>query len=113
MYVDVVHDIFLDEIDSFDDSISPMRWKRFALKKTITKYVFREMLGPWLLGLLIFTFVLLMDKVLELIELVETHKVPILKSLGLFLNLQKRNPSKTLPRWIVKSLRLHRQHKDL
>ncbi len=27
-----------------------------------------------------------------LIELVETHKVPILKALGLFLNLKKRNP---------------------
>lgn len=48
-----------------------------------------------------------------LIELVETHRVPILKSLGLFLNLQKRNPNKTLPRWVVKSLRIHRQRKDL
>ena len=64
---DVTGDIFLDEIASVDDSIFTMQWKRFALKKTITKYILREMLGPWLLGLLIFTFVLLMDKVLELI----------------------------------------------
>ncbi len=48
-----------------------------------------------------------------LIELVETHKVPILKALGLFLNLKKRNPTKTLPKWIVKSLLLHRQRKDI
>ncbi|MDF4202605.1 VOC family protein [Maribacter sp. SA7] len=47
-----------------------------------------------------------------LIELVETHKVPILKSVGLYLNLKKRNPHKTLPKWLVKSLRLHRVKKD-
>ncbi|TLP71242.1 VOC family protein [Maribacter sp. ACAM166] len=47
-----------------------------------------------------------------LIELVETHKVPILKSLGLFLNLKNRNPHKTLPKWIVKSLGFHRVKKD-
>ena len=47
-----------------------------------------------------------------LIELVETHKVPILKSLGLYLNLKNRNPHKTLPKWLVKSLSLHRVKKD-
>lgn len=47
-----------------------------------------------------------------LIELVETHKVPILKSLGLFLNLKKRNPHKTLPKWLVKSLSFQRVKKD-
>ncbi|MEP2239257.1 MAG: VOC family protein [Maribacter sp.] len=47
-----------------------------------------------------------------LIELVETHKVPILKSVGLYLNLKKRNPHKTLPKWLVKSLSLHRVKKD-
>lgn len=47
-----------------------------------------------------------------LIELVETHKVPILKSLGLFLNLKKRNPHKTLPKWLVKSLSFSRVKKD-
>ncbi len=48
-----------------------------------------------------------------LIELVETHKVPILKSLGLFLNLKNRNPRKTLPKWLVKSLSLNKVKKDL
>lgn len=47
-----------------------------------------------------------------LIELVETHKVPILKSFGLYLNLKKRNPNKTLPKWLVKSLALHRVKTD-
>ncbi|WP_036155199.1 VOC family protein [Maribacter forsetii] len=47
-----------------------------------------------------------------LIELVETHKVPIVKSLGLFLNLKKRNPHKTLPKWLVKSLSFSRVKKD-
>lgn len=48
-----------------------------------------------------------------LIELVETHKVPIFKALGLFLNLKNRNPHSTLPKWLVKSLQLHRVSKNL
>src|SRR5512137_382039 len=38
--------------------------------KTITQYVLRELFGPFCLGLLIFTFVLFMKEVLDLIELV-------------------------------------------
>lgn len=48
-----------------------------------------------------------------LIELVETHKVHIIKSLELFLNRQKRNSHKTLPKWLVKCLRFQRVHNDL
>ena len=40
-----------------------------------------------------------------LIEFVETHKVPILKKIGWYLDLRKRDPHKTLPDWIVKTLR--------
>ncbi|MFC4262043.1 VOC family protein [Ferruginibacter yonginensis] len=36
-----------------------------------------------------------------LIELVETHKVPIYKKWGIYLNLQKRNPLKPLPNWMI------------
>ena len=43
-----------------------------------------------------------------LIEFVETHKVPILKKLGWYLNLRKRNPAKHLPDWIVKMLGMGR-----
>jgi catechol 2,3-dioxygenase-like lactoylglutathione lyase family enzyme len=43
-----------------------------------------------------------------LIEFVETHKVPILKKLGWYLNLRKRDPNKSLPDWIVKTLRFSR-----
>lgn len=41
-----------------------------------------------------------------LIELVETHKVPIMKKLGLYINLKKRNLEKPLPNWMVKLLAL-------
>jgi len=43
-----------------------------------------------------------------LIEFVETHKVPILKKLGIYLNLRKRNPEKNLPDWMVKTLSMNR-----
>lgn len=39
-----------------------------------------------------------------LIEFVETHKVPIIKKLGIYLNLKKRDPRKSLPRWMLKTL---------
>ncbi|MBC7525106.1 MAG: VOC family protein [Flavobacterium sp.] len=41
-----------------------------------------------------------------LIELVETHKVPILKKMGWYLDLRKRNKEKPLPRWMIKMLSL-------
>lgn len=37
-----------------------------------------------------------------LIEFVETHKIPIAKKLGLFLDLQKRNRTKPLPKWLFR-----------
>lgn len=40
-----------------------------------------------------------------LIEFVETHKVPILRKLGWYLDLRKRNPDKSLPDWILNTLR--------
>ena len=43
-----------------------------------------------------------------LIEFVETHKVPILKKIGWYLNLRKRDPQKSLPRWMLKSLAFNR-----
>jgi catechol 2,3-dioxygenase-like lactoylglutathione lyase family enzyme len=43
-----------------------------------------------------------------LIEFVETHKMPILKKFGLFLDLRKRDPNKSLPDWMVKTLRFSR-----
>lgn len=41
-----------------------------------------------------------------LIELVETHKVPIFKKMGLYLDLRKRNREKPLPNWMIKMLAL-------
>ena len=40
-----------------------------------------------------------------LIEYVETHKVPIAKKIGLYLNLKKRDFKKCLPNWVVRCLR--------
>ncbi|KQS25411.1 VOC family protein [Dyadobacter sp. Leaf189] len=39
-----------------------------------------------------------------LIELVETHKVPILKKIGWFMDLQKRKTQKPLPDWMLKTM---------
>ncbi|MES2794744.1 MAG: VOC family protein [Bacteroidota bacterium] len=43
-----------------------------------------------------------------LIEYVETHKVPIIKKIGWYLNLKKRDPEKALPNYIVKAMRFSR-----
>ena len=40
-----------------------------------------------------------------LIELVETHKIPVLKKLGIFIDLRKRDPKKNLPNWLLKALK--------
>ncbi|WKK76069.2 VOC family protein [Marivirga salinae] len=39
-----------------------------------------------------------------LIEFVETHKVPIMKKIGWYLDLKKRNPKKPLPRFMLKAM---------
>ncbi len=44
-----------------------------------------------------------------LIEFVETHRVPILKKIGWYLNLKNRNPEKPLPRWMLKAMGLNRK----
>ena len=43
-----------------------------------------------------------------LVEFVETHKIPILKKIGWYLNLKNRDPYKPLPDWILKTLRFSR-----
>jgi len=43
-----------------------------------------------------------------LIEFVETHRIPILKKFGWYLNLKKREPHKSLPDWVLKTLRFSR-----
>jgi catechol 2,3-dioxygenase-like lactoylglutathione lyase family enzyme len=40
-----------------------------------------------------------------LIEFVETHRIPLLKKLGWYLDLKKRNPLKPLPDWMIRTLR--------
>jgi catechol 2,3-dioxygenase-like lactoylglutathione lyase family enzyme len=43
-----------------------------------------------------------------LIEFVETHKVPLLKKFGWYLDLKKRDPNKPLQDWMVKTLKFSR-----
>lgn len=42
------------------------------------------------------------------LELIEVYKVPIVEKWGLFLNVEKRNPLKPLPDYMLKSLRFSR-----
>lgn len=44
-----------------------------------------------------------------LIEFVETHKIPIFKKIGWYLDLRKRDALKPLPRWMIKSMALNRK----
>jgi catechol 2,3-dioxygenase-like lactoylglutathione lyase family enzyme len=43
-----------------------------------------------------------------LIEFVETHKVPIMKKFGWYLNLKNRKPEKDLPKWMIKTMGLNK-----
>ncbi len=47
-----------------------------------------------------------------LIEMVETHRIPIMKKIGWYLNLKKRNPTKPLPKWMLKTLAFNRVKED-
>lgn len=42
------------------------------------------------------------------IEFVETHKVPIMKKIGWYIDLKKRDPEKRLPNWMLKTLGMQR-----
>lgn len=42
------------------------------------------------------------------IEFVETHKVPVMKSLGWYINLKNRDPKKRLPNWMLKAMGMNR-----
>lgn len=48
-----------------------------------------------------------------LIEFVETHKVPIMKKIGWYIDMTKRDPKKNLPNWMISALRFSRMKGDL
>ena len=48
-----------------------------------------------------------------LIEFVETHKVPLLKKLSMYINMKKRDPFKPLPKWLIKAMKVHRIKRNL
>ena len=43
-----------------------------------------------------------------LIEMIEVYKIPIIEKLGLYLNVEKRDPSQALPNWMLKALKFAR-----
>jgi catechol 2,3-dioxygenase-like lactoylglutathione lyase family enzyme len=43
-----------------------------------------------------------------LIEFVETHRIPIMKKIGWYLDLRKRNPNKPLPVWMIRALGMNK-----
>lgn len=42
------------------------------------------------------------------VEFVETHKVPVVKKIGWYINLKKRKPEKRLPNWMLKAMGMNR-----
>ena len=46
-----------------------------------------------------------------LIEYVETYKVPIMKKMGIYLNLRNRAPEKSLPKWMLNSMKYNKVKK--
>lgn len=46
-----------------------------------------------------------------LVEFVETHKVPLVKKLGLNINLKNKDPKKPIPNWMIKAMALKRVKK--
>jgi hypothetical protein len=43
-----------------------------------------------------------------LIEFVETKKIPLMKKWNWYLNLEKRDPHKPLPRWLIGAMGMNR-----
>lgn len=43
-----------------------------------------------------------------LIEFVETHRIPVIKKLGLYVDLKRRDPNKSLPDWMLSALKFSR-----
>ena len=88
----------------------------FSIQNIIRKFNLNKLL--WV-GLAAFIFIGLFHSIIAnddylictdgtLIEFVETHKVPIMKKLGWYLDLRKRPPGKALPTWMLKAMGMSR-----
>ena len=53
-------------------------------------------------------FVYIEDPDGTLIEMVETYRIPIIKKLGWYIDLTKRDPKKPLPDWLLKAMRFNK-----
>src|SRR6185295_18899084 len=54
------------------------------MRRTIDRYIFKEILVPFFLGLGIFTFILLIARILKMVELVVNRGVPAWQIIKLF-----------------------------
>src|SRR3972149_4928901 len=68
-----------------------------AVVKILDRYIFREMLTAFSLGVVTFTFVLLLNKILRLVELIVNKGVPVSVLLQLFLYLLPYSLVVTIP----------------
>ncbi len=78
-----------------------LNFSEFRLPKTITIYLLRELGSPFFLGLLIFTFVLLMQWVLDLIEMVISKGVNVTTVLELIVYIMPSFLVLTLPMGVL------------
>ena len=62
-----------------------MKIQLYSMKKTISFYLIKEIMGPFFVGLLIFTFIFLMNSILRLTELVVNKGVKLIDILKLIL----------------------------
>ncbi len=72
--------------------------------KILTRYIFKEQLYPFLTGFLFFTFVLLLNKIFIIVDLIVNKKVEVLLVLKLFLLMLPVTISLTVPMSVLISV---------
>ncbi len=65
--------------------------------KILNRYIFRELLGPFLVGLGFFTFIFVLNPILRLVDLLVIKKVPLFMILQLFFYLLPSTIAVVLP----------------
>jgi hypothetical protein len=82
-----------------------------ALKQDFTRHGYPFTVdsgGAFAMGEAAGRFAYIEDPDGTLIEFVETCRLALLKSVGLYLDLRRRDPRRALPRWMLRALALQR-----
>ncbi len=69
--------------------------------KILPKYILKEMIGPFLAGFLLFTFIFLSDKMTELADLIINYGVDFLTTIRLFIYLMPAFLAITMPMGVL------------